>query len=258
MSQCSSADFSAMFSSKFSFQHSAVISAAPLQTPAMSSPAKAAGTSPTAERTLKRHPRFGNVEGDEIVRRGELLQVTVAFAGHGDNARGRFLCAQLRLQPFVHDEKRAHGLSRGAGLGNRHDDGPGRFHRLERRLDEDRSTLSRITSRGFFVENAACTGCGPRRPQSSAHAPSALPPMPTTQNRVIGPGDRFGVGLDLADQRRLEGQVRNPYSPASARLWRPASAASPAGWARPLLRASARASRRPSRRRDWWDRNEWP
>ena len=36
---------------------------------------------------------FGNVEGDEIVRRGELLQVTVAFAGHGDDARGRFLCS---------------------------------------------------------------------------------------------------------------------------------------------------------------------
>ena len=41
------------------------------------------------------------------------------------------------------------------------------------------STLSRITNRGKSFENAPCTGCGPRMPQSSAQAPRALPPMPT-------------------------------------------------------------------------------
>ena len=43
------------------------------------------------------------------------------------------------------------------------------------------STLSRITSLGFFVEKAGCTGCGPRMAQSSAQEPSALPPMPSRQ-----------------------------------------------------------------------------
>jgi hypothetical protein len=40
------------------------------------------------------------------------------------------------------------------------------------------SKLSRITKRGCAGLNVPCTGYGPRIPQSSAHAPSALPPMP--------------------------------------------------------------------------------
>ena len=38
-----------------------------------------------------------------------------------------------------------------------------------------------VTVWGRSVEKAPWTGWGPRMPQSSAHAPSALPPMPTTQ-----------------------------------------------------------------------------
>src|SRR5207245_7850299 len=45
----------------------------------------------------------------------------------------------------------------------------------------DGSTLSRITSFGFFVEKAGCTGCGPRIAQSSAQEQSALPPIPNRQ-----------------------------------------------------------------------------
>ena len=43
------------------------------------------------------------------------------------------------------------------------------------------STLSSTTSRGLAVEYGRCVGWGPRAPQSSAQAPSALPPMPTRQ-----------------------------------------------------------------------------
>jgi len=138
---------------------------------------------------------------------------------------------QLRLQPFVHDEKRAHGLSRGAGLAiGTTMSWP--FHRLERRLDEDRSTLSRITSRDSSSK-MPLHRCGPRRPQSSAHAPSALPRC--RRRKPCHRPATIGVGLDSrisAAWKAGAGIRTRPHRRAYGDRQR----GQPRGWPRPLLR----------------------
>jgi hypothetical protein len=79
----------------------------------------------------------------------------------------------------------------------------------------------------------------PRAQRAAADADDA--------NRVIGPGDRFGVGLDLADQRRLEGQVRESVLARIGALMETGQRGQPRGLGRgrlfgrqPVLRADHR------------------
>ena len=182
---------------------------APASSPAMSIPTSAAGSRPTGDRTLKRPPTSGGtLERGDPVARGDLAQR--APLGSVVKTRWRYAAASERVfQPGADHEVLGHRLRRAARLADHVHQHPARIDPAERR--GDRRRIDVVEHREPREElPALVVQLVPGRARSavsSALAPSAEPPMPSTRTwSCAWPRPSANVG-DLAHRLGLIGQL---------------------------------------------------